>query len=574
VSGNVSIAVARSAREIVAGLLQRREYQAALVEAIALPVTHPDRDALVRVSYARMGRFEPAAEAGRRHLARPGATLEDYYRQAQILLRCGYVNEAFEAGLTALKAAPEDWRLLTPIVEAVLAEPALERRLRSEAEPIIRRHPRVPLPPWSPGHGVLITNHLPHYGPIIGDHPIYRRFCDQLAPIPRYRPPGYGTGVLAAILEALPRSFHALDRLMAAGLDVSRAAVARYVGSRTPSLLVDGGGCAIEFAQIGMTLGERPYFITFDFMPVLFYPFSPAEQMNFPEEEGEVYRIIRHELSSAACLGLINHCREAGDLLGRVFDNPAIARKSHYVNLPSSIESVQADAIKMPQRGNSPEITILFASSFSQFEDNFYMRGGVDVLNAFMELHGEFSHLRLKVCGKLPASLSVRLREAIESHPAIEWHPNFLSQIEYENILAESDIFAIPSIATFRNGLVQALSRGLVPVVSDCHYAAEIVPDLVKGLVVTGRRRWADVAPTGSGFRSDWCPLYRSVDQPSDPVFFEDFKQALRRLVTDRPLLRSLSQRNLDEGSSHEWSATDTERLRHLVGNALREVTG
>lgn len=562
-------ATAASATEIVFALLQRRDYESALAEAQSLPTSHPDRDALERVSYARMGRFSEAVVAGRRHLAKPSATPEDYFRQAQILLRCHCIEEAFDMGMIAVSAQPEDWRLLCPVFEAVLAEPRLEARFRARAAPIVLRRPRVPPPVWAAGGGVLLPHRLPHFAPLGGEHPNYYQFCELLDPIPRYRPETYGSGLLAKAVDALPSAIAAVDRLISAGIGVGRRAAARYVGSRMPSLLIDDGGCGVEIVvQTNMTLGQRPYFVHFDFMPMLFYPFSPAEHMTFPEDDEEIFRIIGHELDGPSCLGFLNHCQEQAHFLAAAFDNPRLAKKSHYINVPSNIGD-RTSSQSRRRRGQSPTVSLLFTTSFKRSDENFLARGGIDVLHAFLDLYEEFDHLRLNLCGQVPLGLDPVLVDRIKCHPAINWRRDFIPQGEYEEIFSSSDIYVSPSVATYRNGLVQAMLHGLVPVVSDCHYAAEVVTHNVSGLVVEGRRRMADIRVGVVGFRCDWREIYGALDKPSDQFFFSNYKRALRNLIIDRASLQRMSEYNLTKSTSHELSSMDVEKFRKIIGDGL-----
>ncbi len=556
-----------SAQETVFRLLQRRDYDGALAVARELPQSHPERFSLERVALARDRRFPEAAAAGRQLLAAGLATTEDMYRQAQILLRCGAIEEAFEAGTAALRQSPEDWRLLIPVVEAVLALPLLEARLRDLAEPIVARHPhRPPSKADRPG-GMVLHTQLPHCGALGGEHPIFRRLLDALAPLPMYRPETYGTGLVAAALAALPRAQRATEALLAAGIEIERTDAACYVAARFPGLLADDGGCEIEMQwHLPNSLGEIPYFFHFDFMPMLFLPFAAAEHMAFPQQDPGIYRILKHQLESPACLGILTHTRDAARQFGEVFESPLIQRKCTLINAPSDIADRSVASERMPPiRGRQDTVTLFFAASASFTEDGFFARGGVDVLNAFAELSEEFGNLRLILRGQLPASLSPRLALLAREHPGIRWLPDRLAQEAHEALLDESDIFVMPSIGTFRNGLVQALRLGLVPVVSDCFYAEDFVEDGVTGLVARGRGHVTQITTRPAGFRSDWRAIYGAVDRPSDPAFFENFKDAIRKLVTDRGLLQRISTRNLTVPTPHEMQEVDIRLFRDVI---------
>jgi glycosyltransferase involved in cell wall biosynthesis len=366
------------------------------------------------------------------------------------------------------------------LIEAVLALPELEGALRHLAEPIVARHPhRPPVPVHDQGE-IFLPNHLPHYSALGGEHPIFRQFLDTLAPLRIYRPDSYGTGLLAAALAALLRAQAAAEALLAAGIEIDRADAASYVAARFPCLLTDQGNCDVEMQwHLPNSLGERPFFIRFDFMPMMFLPFAAAEHMNFPEQDPGIHRILRQQLESPACLGIITHARDAARQFADIFESPAIEQKCTLINLPSDIATGPTETGRQARiRGHEEIVTLFFAASAAFTADGFFARGGVDVLNAFADLSEEFDQLCLILRGQLPAILSPRLVHLARKHPRIQWVPDRLSQAEHEDLLHRSDIFVMPSIGIYRNGLTQALRLGLVPVVSGCFYAENFIEPL------------------------------------------------------------------------------------------------
>ena len=566
-----AISTELSAHEVVFGLLQRRDYDGALAVALGLPSAHPERFALERVALARARRFAEAAVAGRRYLAGGAATTEDFYRQAQILLKCRAFEEAFSVGTIALQQTPEDWRLLVPMIEAVLAVPELEVALRDLAAPIVARHPHRPPAPVVDAGGIFLANHLPHYAALGGEHPIFRQFLNTLAPVRIYRPDSYGTGLLAAALLALPRAQLAMEGLLAAGIEIDRADAASYVAARFPCLLADHGGCDVEMQwHLPNSLAERPFFIHFDFMPMMFLPFAAAEHMHFPDQDPGIYRILKQQLESPACLGIITHAQDASRQFADIFESPAIERKCTLINLPSDIGERPVESRRQARtRGQEGTITLFFAASASFTADGFFARGGVDVLNAFADLSEEFDNLRLILRGQIPAILSPRLARLAREHPRIQWIPDRLSQDEHEDLLYRSDIFVMPSIGVYRNGLIQAMRLGLVPVISDCFYAENFIEPEVTGMIARGRSHITRIAAQPGSFRSDWRAIYGAVDRPSDPIFFENFTGAIRRLVTDRALLQRISAHNLAAPTPHEMQQVDIDRFRDVIQDGI-----
>jgi len=559
---------ALSIETVVARLLMARDYDAALATVTESPAGHPQRDALLRMVYARMGRFAEAAAAGRRYLDHPACTNEDRYRQAQILLWIDAVDEAFEVGLAALTASPEDWRLLVPVVEAVLRRPALRDAFSDAAGPIAALYPRVHPDRPLGSRDLCVPSLLPHYAHLEGGHPIFRAMVRSITAVGVYWPESYGPGLVATALDALPRAERAMAAFMAADPLIDQASAARYVATRFPSLLFDDQGCAVDFLlHAPITLGERPFFVVFDTEVCLFQPFCPTEHMALPQNAPGIYRILRHQLESPRCLGILTHYHDAARRLGEVFDSTVIRDKCHFVNPPSSADSPIAQPIVPPPavRGRSDLLTMLFPTSADARTEIFYMRGGVDVLNAFAAAHLEHPCLRLIVRGPLPDNLSPRLKTLVERHPAIEWLPDHMPWSEYEQILRRADLVVVPSVVTFRNGLAQALNWGLVPIVSDGCYNTEVVEHGVAGLVVEGRRDLAHEIADPPGFVTDWRALYQARDLPMDRDFCDRLTAAMAQVAIDRSLVARISEHNLTVRSQHLMSQGDVDRLNQLV---------
>lgn len=554
-------------------LLMARDYEPALAIATGMPSDHPESDAMRRVVFARMGRFAEAAEAGWRHLARPTASLEDRFRLAQILTRCGDYRNAFTVGMGAIERAPEDWRLLIPVIEAVLAEPALEAELRDAAAPIVALHPRCRPPSAAPAGALRVPTLLPHYDHLEGRHSIFTSFVRSIRGVELYWPDSYGSGLVAAALEELPRAQAAVVGFLDADPEIDRASAARYVAARFPTLLVDDAGCAADMLQHApVTLAELPFFFSYDAPHCLFQPFCPTEDMVLPADAPGIYRIIRHQLESPKCLGIVTLYEDAGRRLGVIFDSDIIRDKCVFANPPSSPDLTIQHGRGSPVavRGQGETVTLFVPTSADARTEIFYLRGGVDILNAFAELSAGLPFLRLILRGPLPPGLSTQLRQLVQTHPAIRWLPDYLSSAEYEQILRHADVMLLPSVATFRNGLVQAMGWGMVPVTSDAYYNAEIVQDGVSGVVVPGRARLAYETEVPAGFVADWCEIYRARDEPSDPDFFAAFKASLRALVTDRAMIARISSYNLRTPSRHLASEESIARLSALFEKGLR----
>jgi glycosyltransferase involved in cell wall biosynthesis len=467
--------------------------------------------------------------------------------------------------LAVVTADPEDWRALSLLVEAWLLCPDSAATAPRFLERIALVHPDRPAAAPSGRGGVFVPCRLPHYAALEGTHPVFEATVASLPVSRLYHPRSWGTGLAARTLARLDLLRHEFEALLAIGPPVDRASAARYVASRFPSLLADPAGTDLDFLQhVPMRLGSRPFMMAYDVMTTTFQPFLPPEAMSLPAAEPGLFAILQHVLASPACRNILVLYRDAVRQLDEIFASPSITGKCVFINPPHSIDELGDRPTSVPPRPGEAGNTWLFTSSAATRPENFFLRGGVDVLNAFVELSEEDPGLRLILRSALPETLSPRLKDLVKNHPQIRFEPDPLDWGAYQAILRSADVFVMPSSGMFRNGLVQAMRWGLVPVISDCLYAEEMVQHGETGLIVRGRARHMRTQGSLPGFRSDWAELYRAVDRPADLSFYAELKSTLRNLGQDPERIRRISARNLATPATHESGEADHATLRRL----------
>lgn len=515
-----------------------------------------------------MGRFAEAAAVGEEALAAGADDVEDFFRQAQILLRAGEPVRGAERALGALSRAP-DPRYLAPLVEAILLCPELEERAHAVVEAVAP--PRPLAQPVPAGGAIHVPMRLPYYAPLAGDHPFVMglvRLCPDLdfriadprpAPLCRFRD----------TLALAKRRFSELRQVHPA---VTAESAAAYVASRFEAALYDAPGCRIDLLSMAVTgLGERPFVLVFDYLPVLFQPFFPYEDTRVGPDH-PFYWIVRHTLEAPECRAIIVTYRSSTEMLAGFFDSPAIRDKCVFVNPCFSLDETTASPSNPSIRPKEPgdDLVLLFTASRNTADETFYARGGVDVLAAFAVLAEEEPRLRLLLRTPLPRTLGPRLRALVHEHPRIEHYPEPLPWDRYRGLFERADLFLLPGVTAYRNGLVQAMGWGVVPVLSDGAHMAELVEDGETGVIVPGRARRSGLEPGGKCFVQDWTALLQATDGPADPAFFEAFVDALRTLIRSPERLASLQRTNLAADHAYRMSSADLERFAQVLRHALR----
>ncbi|WP_449229685.1 glycosyltransferase [Azospirillum argentinense] len=557
----------------VAGLIDRRRYRAALAALDAMPGKEDlSRRRLRRQCLARMGLFAEAAAVGHAVMADPAATPDDIFRQAQILIECGRWGEAAEAAATGLAGSPGEVRFVVPLAQAALAdrrlEPLVTRACSGSGSSSAGR-----VPERAPAVGRLFApQRLPFYSTLDAAHPGSVGMLSNLgAGWDVWMPTALPADWPAAVAPLLRLAAPLVDRLTTLSPLVDRAAAARYVGQRVLTLLADDGGAVLDFLpNAPMTLGQRHWVLWYDVLPVLFQPFLPFDAMCVNPRLCPYHAIIGAFLASDRCAAIITHYRLDDNPLLRLFPDRRIAAKLAFVNpletdAPSGGRADGSAACPAPGR----PFRLLFTSSWNARDDDFFYRGGIDVVTAFLTLAQEFEDVELVLRSPLPATLSPALRQAITGHPRIIWRPDRLPAGEFQDLVAGSDLFVMPMGVLYRNGLVQAMKAGIVPVVANAMGVDDLVTDGVTGCVIPGRGGFYTVGGEDGILRQDFHPLLQATDAPADPAFHAALVERLRMLLRDRPQVSRMG--NAARSEAHRrWShAEHTARFAEVMTGAM-----
>ncbi len=568
----------------VTRLIQSRRYQAALarLESPDIMLAEPERLRLQRRCLARMRQFEDAATCGEALLqqARGDGEAEDFFRQAQILLECRLWERALEAGLAAAAMTPDDDRLVCPLAHAVLAEPRLLDQL---VQGLARLPPVAERSTGGSGRGadrttvqrIFVPLRLPYYRSYDAAHPgtmgMVERTTDLDFCIPDHFPQPWRNAMLPALRHALA----VMAPLMAVHPLIDRAAAARYVADRFPSLLADHGGAHLDFlSNLPMTLGQRPWVLWYDIPGTLFQPFMPFEETDVTANRSALYWIIRSFLESDACLRIITHYPLDGHPLSALFGSRTIHEKLVFINPWHSSDTAAPRSARLPaafQTGKQP-IRMLFTSSFQNREEGFYYRGGVDVLTAFLELSERFDDIELVVRATMPSTLGDDLRARASAHPRIRWIQDHVPEDTYRSLMSGIDLFLLPSVVLYKNGLLQAMEAGQVPIVSDIPGIESLIRPGENGIVVPGRGAFTVIDSHAGAIRHNWLPLLQAVDAPANSIFHTAFTAKLLHLLENRSEIQAMSKRNLAQADVTADGRHDLDRFRAVMGQALRQA--
>jgi glycosyltransferase involved in cell wall biosynthesis len=315
------------------------------------------------------------------------------------------------------------------------------------------------------------------------------------------------------------------------------------------------------------TYGQNPWMVEIEDPTTLFYPFIPnGATGSLSITDSPYFAIVKTLLESDHCKGIITHMRSTAEMLPTLFGSDRITHKVFYA----------PPGIKLSRRWQHHEagedaIDLLFTNSWSGAPLNFFMRGGLDVLEAYAILRDRYPHLRLTLRSNLP-DLPPRYLRMIEEG-WVRVIDRFLPAEEMENLLAGSHILLLPAARVHIVSLLQAMSFGLAVVASDGWGFDEILEHNRNGLVVRGRYgkvSWVD--HEAGCLREDYAPMCRT-----DPAVVDGIVESVSRLVEDRMLRRRLgmtARRDVETKHNLEnWNQGLKSALDCVLGSTQRAGT-
>ncbi|MFO0928137.1 MAG: glycosyltransferase [Gemmataceae bacterium] len=282
--------------------------------------------------------------------------------------------------------------------------------------------------------------------------------------------------------------------------------------------------------SIPYTYGQNPWVIEVEDSTTLFFPYLRNGETAHVDPQASPYLpLVKELLEADSCKGIVTHMRSTAEMLPRLFRSEVVAAKTYHVPLGVKTPAGQVD------QDRDDEVHLLFTNSWHQSPEGFFLRGGLETLEAFTVLRQQYPHLRLTMRTSLPR-LSERHARMIESG-WVRIINRFLPAEQLDALQRQSNIYLLPAARIHIVSLLQAMSYGQAVVVSDGWGFNEYVNHERNGLIVPGRHgkiSWMD-ADAGL-LREDYLPLHKP-----DPLVVQGIVDAVARLVEDRELRRTMA---------------------------------
>jgi glycosyltransferase involved in cell wall biosynthesis len=297
-------------------------------------------------------------------------------------------------------------------------------------------------------------------------------------------------------------------------------------------LLLPSNSELVFLTSVPYTYGQKPWIIEIEDTTSLFFPFIENGTTYVGDlRQSPYFPMVKALLESESCRGIVTHIRSTARSLPVLFGSEKIARKTSYVPL----------GVRLPENWQKQEpgdhVDLLFTNSWHQNPNGFFLRGGLDVLEAFAILKERYPQVRLTMRSSIPGWLDERYYKIIE-RGWVRVFSHFLPADELDDLQCRSHVYLLPAARVHIVSLLQAMSYGQAVVTSDGWGIQEYVTHGRNGLIVPGRHGKVSWMDEKTGILRE---NYKLMEEP-DPQVVEGLVEAVSRLIEDEALRQTLGQ--------------------------------
>ncbi|MBV9742629.1 MAG: glycosyltransferase family 4 protein [Acidobacteriia bacterium] len=311
-------------------------------------------------------------------------------------------------------------------------------------------------------------------------------------------------------------------------------AILNFVSSREPNVnrRFTTPARGVFVTSVPYLIAPVPWAIEIEDSTSLFFPYAHnGRTAQLKMREVPAFPVVQALLEQRRCRAVLTHIRSTADSLHTLFGSRIIDRKIVFCPLGyAPVKPVPQRKIKSPR----DPVNVLFSSSWHQNEVGFYVRGGIDLLEAFDRAAERDSRLHLTVRCVIPAPWQDRFRQ-LQGKYGVQRIRNlsaYLDPEQWRQLLLTSDIFALPAARIHVVSLLEAMAHGLAVLTSDGWAIDEYVTDRETGLIIRGRAGKVSWMDTQTGvLREDYSSMYAP-----DEAVVAQLASALLELADDPEL--------------------------------------
>ena len=295
----------------------------------------------------------------------------------------------------------------------------------------------------------------------------------------------------------------------------------------------------IFFPSIPLTFNQNKWFLEIEDTTSMMWPFLfNGRTSDIDLSRKGFLTILRTIIESENCLGIVTHMKSTAMSLPILLKSKEIEKKIFYAPLGLS-QFPDFNFIKSSREKDSKNtITLLFTNSWHQLEHGFFLRGGIDVLEAFKELKEKYKKIKLIIRSKIPDLSKIYFNKKkididsgifnVLNDNKVFVYSDFLEKKDFRDLFITSDIYLLPAARIHVVSTLEAMSYGLVPIVSDGWGFEEYIENRINGIVVKGRNRITSWMDDEGLLRENYLPMYSR-----NPKIIRDIIKSVSELIED-----------------------------------------
>lgn|GEM_PF-5916354 len=292
------------------------------------------------------------------------------------------------------------------------------------------------------------------------------------------------------------------------------------------------------------SLDNRDFILHIETVSQIFQPFiAQGTHHNCELIDHYAFHFVRLLLESDRCRRIFTNLNFTLGQIDTVFRSEKITNKTSYI-LPSAYLSSDSIANCNLKFGINDGVKILFTNSLHDDSKGFYLRGGLHILLAVLELSAEHKKVSLVIRSSVPPDIkNSELWDLIQRNPKIQWIEDLLSESALINLYREADVFFLYSNAVHSLSILRSMAMGLVVIGSDVPGVDEYITDGIDGFIVRGQRDLVCKLDSSTGWIFDDYSEFLDVIQNGGlPPGYEHIKVLISSLLNDPAIIRHISQ--------------------------------
>ena len=225
--------------------------------------------------------------------------------------------------------------------------------------------------------------------------------------------------------------------------------------------------------------------------------------------------------------------------------------------------AVPGKIVKRQEKDKSKPLTFLFIGSINN-PDEFLMKGGLEAIESFIQVHAKYPETKLIVRCKLPRDIKEKYAEA----QGIEFVEQKVSYEELQSIYLRSDALLMPGYGYFIMAFLEAFQYGLPIISLDTYGVSEFVKNGKTGFYVSPSK---DVPTTLEEYPANVrSKAFAESILRLDPAVIKRLSEKLEMIINDRSLLVSMSHECQKEFASKYSYSTKVSKLKEVFDEALK----